>query len=189
MRKLVLIVHTSLDGFVAGTKGELDGFVASEENLQFVTELSSSGDTALFGRSSHQMMNSYWATAYKLPDATKGTLAYSTWYNSVQKFVVSKSLKPDLLTKTQVISNDIAGEVTKIKNQPGKDIIIFGSPSVVQELMKHNLIDEYWVFINPAIFGKGIALFTALPDKITLKLTATKSFVNGEVALHYVVER
>jgi dihydrofolate reductase len=89
--------------------------------------------------------------------------------------------------KTVVIGENMPGEITKIKNQAGGNILIFGSPSVSQLLMNMSLIDSYWIFINPTIFGKGIPLFTGSQEKIRLKLLATKEFSNGELALNYVL--
>ena len=189
MRKLILIVHTSLDGFVAGTKGELDGFDASEENLQFVCELTAEADAALYGRISNQLLNGYWPNAKNLPNASKGTVSYSTWYNDAQKIVISKTLAQERLGNTIFISDDIANAIIDIKSQQGKDILIFGSPCVSQLLIQRNLIDSIWIFINPVIFGQGIPLFKGSEDKTTLKLVATKQFANGEIALHYVVQR
>jgi dihydrofolate reductase len=185
MRKLILIVHTSLDGFVAGPKGELDDFDASEENLQFVCELTSDADTALFGRISYQLLEAHWPTAHQLPNASKGTIAYSTWYNSASKIVISKTMTSDQANNITVISQNIVNEINNLKNQQGKNILIFGSPSIAQVLMQHILIDEYWVFVNPAIFGKGIPLFKEQQNKIKLELLSTKQFANGELGLHY----
>jgi len=85
MRELILVVHTSLDGFVAGPKGELDGFNAAEENLPFVCQLTEGADTALFGRISYELLNSHWPTAKNRPNATKGVIDYSNWYNEAKK--------------------------------------------------------------------------------------------------------
>jgi dihydrofolate reductase len=189
MRKLILIVHTSLDGFVAGTKGELDGFDASEENLQFVCDLTAEADAALFGRISYQLLNGYWPKAKDIPNASKGTISYSTWYNNAQKIVISKTLAKEYLDNTIFISNDIANAISNIKSQQGKDILIFGSPGVSQLLIQQDLIDSIWIFINPVIFGLGIPLFNASENKTTLKLVATKQFANGEIGLHYILER
>src|SRR6516164_4635576 len=92
MRKLVLVAHASLDGFIAGENGSLDGFEASEENLQFVCSLTQEADAALFGRKSYQLLDNYWPTANALPNASKGTVAYSNWYNDATKIVISKTL-------------------------------------------------------------------------------------------------
>jgi dihydrofolate reductase len=185
MRKLILVAHTSLDGFVAGLKGELDGFDADEENLEFVCRLTEEADTAVFGRISYQLLDSYWPTAGDRPNATKSEIAYSNWYNNAKKIVISKTTTDKNLNNTTIISGNITGEIVKIKEQAGKHILIFGSPSVSQLLMPLNLIDDYWIFVNPIIFGKGISLFAEGQGKIKLKLLSTKQFSNGEIALHY----
>jgi len=189
MRKLSLLAHTSLDGFVAGAKGELDDFDASEENLQFVCSLTEQADGSLFGRISYKLLNDYWPSAKDLPNASKGTIAFSTWYNNVKKIVISKTMKEQNLNNTIIISANIADELSKIKNQPGKEILIFGSPTVAQLLMQYDLIDSYWIFVNPIIFGKGIPLFTDMENKIRLRLSFTKQFANGEIGLNYSSDR
>lgn len=93
------------------------------------------------------------------------------------------------LNNTVIIKNDLYKEIIKLKNEPGRSILIFGSPSVSQFLMHLDLIDNYWIFINPAIFGNGIPLFKESTKKTQLKLVATKRFVNGEIALNYLVIR
>ena len=189
MRKLVLLAHTSLDGFVAGAEGELDDFDPGEENLQFVCSLTEEADSALFGRRSYELLNYYWPQAKDRPNASQGTIAYSTWYSSAKKIVISRMMTPGNLNNTTVISNDIPNEIRKIKNQPGKDILIFGSPAVSQLLMQHDVIDSYWIFVNPIIFGRGIPLFKEMSNKIKLTLVATKPFSNGEFGLCYSADR
>jgi dihydrofolate reductase len=189
MRTIILVVHTSLDGFVAGPVGELDGFEAGEENLEFVCKLTEAADTALFGRVSYELLDSYWPTAGDRFNAPKGEILYSNWYNNAKKFVFSKTLSEADLNNTAIISENISTKIIEIKAQKGKDILIFGSPTVAQLLMQLDLIDSYWIFINPVVFGKGIPLFADLKDKIKLKLLATKQFPNGEIALHYSVNQ
>ena len=189
MRKLILIAHTSLDGFAAGLNGELDGFEASEENLKFVCHLTENANAALFGRVSYQLLNDYWPTAKDRPRATQGEIAYSNWYNGAQKIVISRSIRGINLNKTTFLSENIPDEITLMKKGTGKNILIFGSPAVSQLLMTHSLIDEYWIFVNPIIFGKGISLFAETQHQIKLKLDTTKQFSNEEFALHYIVDR
>jgi len=188
MRKLILIAHTSLDGFVAGTKGELTDFDVSDENLAFVCTLTDEADAALFGRISYQLLDGYWPSAKDREHATKAEVAFSNWYNNAAKIVFSKTLSAENLNNTIIIREIISSEISKIKEENGKDILIFGSPSVSQILMELNLIDSYWIFINPIIFGKGIPLFAELTNKSKLKILATKQFANGELAINYVVE-
>src|SRR5260221_184981 len=130
MRKLILVVHISLDGFVAGPKGELDGFDAGEENLEFVCKLTEGADTALFGRISYKMLDSHWPGARNLPNATKAEIAYSTWYNNAKKIVVSRTMTEGNLMNTTIINRNISNEIIKISEQAGKNILIFGSPAV-----------------------------------------------------------
>ncbi len=187
MRKLILVAHISLDGFVAGLKGEIDGFDAAEENLRFVCSLTDDADAALFGRVTYQWLDSFWTTAGRRPNATKGEVLYSNWYNNVQKIVMSKTLASEKLNNVYIVSDDIVNTVTAIKNQSGKNILIFGSPSVAQELLRVNLIDACWIFVNPVFFGKGIPLFRELKSKTQLKPLTTRIFSNGEIAIHYAV--
>lgn len=185
MRNLVLVVHTSLDGFVASPTGELNGFDAGEENLQFVCKLTENADAALFGRISYKLLNDYWPQARDLPGASEGTLAYSNWYNEAEKIVVSKTLR-EPQPKTLIIDKDVIATIRNIKQGKGKDILIFGSPSIAQLLMEEELIDNFWVFINPALFGEGIPLFKHKTTGQKLKLIATHRFPNGELALNYL---
>lgn len=184
MRKLVLVAHTSLDGFVSGPNGELDGFPKGDENLGFVCELTRNADAALFGRVSFELINSYWPTAGDQPGATQFEKEYFNWYNNAQKIVASRTLKAQGLENTVVIADELVEQVAVIKQQPGKDILIFGSPSVAQALMKEGLIDAYWVFINPVLFGKGTSLFAEGVYR-KLNLLNTKQFKNGELAFLY----
>ncbi|HVM86792.1 MAG TPA: dihydrofolate reductase family protein [Puia sp.] len=185
MRKIILLAHISLDSFVAWPNGQLDGFDPSEENLQFVCSLTKNADAALFGRVSYALLNDYWPTAAFLPDATAGMIAFSNWYNNAQKMVISKTLADTGTDKITIINNDVIKGITKIKQQTGKDILIFGSPSVSQMLIQAGLIDNYWIFINPVIFGKGISLFNGTINNIKLKLESTRQFSNGEFGLYY----
>lgn len=186
MRKLILIAHISLDGFVAGPQGELDGFERGEENLEYVCKLTEEADSAMFGRVSYELLESFWPGAKDLPNATKAEILYSTWYNNANKIIISKTMFGKGLKNTDVIGKNISDEITQIKKQKGKDILIFGSPSVSQSLLQMDLIDNLWIFINPVIFGTGIPLFGGVNIYSRLKLINSREFSNGEVALHYL---
>ena len=187
MRKLILIAHISLDGFVAGRKGELDEFDKGEENLEFICGLTLDADATLMGRISYELLESYWPTAKDLPNASKGEIQYSCWYNDAKKIILSRTLHNANLKNTIILDQNISNEIANIKKQSGKNILIFGSPTATQFLMQLELIDSYWIFVNPIIFGKGIPLFSGLNNKIKLKLENTKQFSNGEIALNYMV--
>jgi dihydrofolate reductase len=189
MRKIVLSVHTSLDGFVAGLNGEMNWIRADEEMFELVGKFTDEADTALYGRVTYQMMDSYWPKAGDQPDASKHDIEHSKWYNSVEKVVLSTTLQANGLAGTTFIADNIPDEINRLKSKRGKNILIFGSPSAVHTLMSYNLIDEYWLFVNPVLLGKGIPLFANIQDKINLRYSSTKVFKCGVIGMHYTVER
>jgi dihydrofolate reductase len=185
MRHIIALEHISLDGYVALADGTLDGFEALEASLAFVCDLTRNADAALFGRISYQLLDDYWPNAHHMPNASPGTIDFSNWYNSAEKIVLSKFLASDSQAKRRVIGKGFTEEIKKIKHSPGKDILLFGSPSVFQALEKINAIDVYWIFVNPVIFGKGIPLFATGDGLKKLKLISHTLFSNGETALCY----
>jgi dihydrofolate reductase len=189
MRKLTLIVQTSLDGFVAGPNGEFDNFRGGEENLEFVCGITEDADAALFGRVSYQLLNSYWPTAASRPDATRNMIKYSNWYNAVSKFVLSKTLKTGDSENTYVISENIEAEINSIKPRPGKNILIFGSPTACQSLFELNLIDNFWIIVHPVIFGQGISFFKEDKKVIKVELVTSQQLTNGTLCNKYLVNR
>ena len=188
MRKIIVSEHITLDGFVAGAKGEMDWIQLDDEMFDMVYEFTNSADTALYGRVTYEMMEAYWPTAGDKPNATKHDIEHSNWYNKSEKVILSKTIK-EKKEKTTFINENAATELEKLKNDGDKNILVFGSPSVVHLLMKHNLIDEYWLFVNPIILGEGISLFTGLSNRTSLKLVTSKVFDYGVTALNYSVIR
>lgn len=189
MRRIISFMHMSLDGFVAGPMGELNWVKVDEELFDHVGKRISQGDTAMYGRVTYQMMESYWPTAADQPTASKHDIEHSKWYKKVRKVVLSKSLKNDGLFNTTVIGDNLAESINEIKQQSGSDILLFGSPSATHALIEQNLIDDYWLFVNPIILGQGIPLFANSKDKSTLKLLSTRQFASGVTELDYLVDR
>jgi dihydrofolate reductase len=188
MRKIILSLHTTLDGFVAGPKGEIDFFKLDPEMFDLVGTFTAEADTALYGRVTYQMMDDYWPTAADKPEATKHDIEHSQWYNKVDKIVLSRTLQNKGAGNTRFISININEEIRNLKNQAGRNILIFGSPTAAHYLMSHSLIDEYWLFVNPVIIGQGIPLFSGVGDRISLKLLQTKVFPCGVTALNYALD-
>jgi dihydrofolate reductase len=192
MRKIISFMHISLDGFVAGPKGEMDWIKVDEEIFDYAGKRISEGDTALYGRVTYQMMENYWPTAGDKPAATRHDIEHSKWYSNVHKIVLSKTMKGADLTNTTIISDNLADNINEIKqsrNGRSKDMLLFGSPTATHSLMQLNLIDGYWLFVNPIILGRGIPLFADIKDKIKLKLLTTRQFTCGVTELNYTVER
>lgn len=186
MRKIVSFMHVSLDGFVAGPAGEMDWISVNDEIFDFAAQRTNESDTALYGRVTYELMESYWPTAADKPNASKHDIEHSTWYNQVDKIVLSNSLKGLQKDKTTVLSDDFHGKINALKQLPGKEIIIFGSPGATQSLMQHQLVDEFWLFINPVLIGEGIPLFKGIRERVNLKLVASTAFSSsGVVCMHY----
>ena len=178
-------MHISLDGYAAGVNGEMDWILIDKEMFEVAGDRTLEADTALYGRVTYELMENYWPTAADQPNATKHDMEHSKWYNNVEKIIVSKSMEDSHLPNTIIISENLSAEIRQLKRQPGKEIIMFGSPTVTHSLMEENLIDDYWLFINPILLGKGLKLFKSLKDSIKLKLLASKTFASGVVCLHY----
>jgi dihydrofolate reductase len=182
-------MHISLDGFVAGPNGEMDWIKIDDEIFDHVGKRISEGDTALYGRVTYQMMENYWPTAADKPTATKHDIEHSAWYKKVHKVVLSKTMEGTGLVNTKIISDNLSDSIHEIKQKPGKDILLFGSPTATHALIQQNLIDGYWLFVNPVILGQGIPLFVDIKDKIKLTLVTTRQFRCGVTELNYTVDR
>ncbi|TDD96908.1 dihydrofolate reductase family protein [Flavobacterium cellulosilyticum] len=189
MRKIISFMHISLDGFVSGPNGEMDWIKVDEEIFDYVGKRISEGNTALYGRVTYQMMENYWPTAADKPTATKHDIEHSKWYSKVHKIVLSKTMKDAGLTNTKIIGENLSNNINEIKNQQGQDILLFGSATATHSLIQQNLIDGYWLFVNPIILGKGIPLFVDIKDKIKLKLLTTRQFTSGVTELNYTVDK
>lgn len=189
MRKIIAFMHLSLDGFVAGPNGEMNWIKVDEEIFDHIDKRIREGDMALYGRVTYQMMESYWPTAGDDPTASKHDINHSTWYNNVHKVVLSKTMKEAALTNTTIISDNLWDSLLELKQQAGEDILLFGSPTATHSLIQQNLIDGYWLFVNPVILGRGIPLFVDIKDKSKLNLLTTRQFTSGVVELNYIVEK
>lgn len=185
MGNLTLFMHISLDGFAAGIKGQMDWIHVDDEIFDHGAERIYATDTALYGRNTYQLMESYWPTAADKPNATKHDIEHSRWYKQAKKVVLSKTMEEKNLTGTRVISENLADEINKLKQSKEKEILIFGSPTAAHSLMAADLIDNYWFNINPVLLGKGIPVFKDINTKTNLMLAATKVFSSGVVCLYY----
>ena len=187
MRKIISFMHISLDGFVAGPNGEMNWIKVDEEIFDHVGKRISESDTALYGRVTYDMMESYWPTAGDKPDASKHDIEHSAWYKKARKVVLSKTMNDANLANTQIISDNLTDSINEIKQHEGSEILLFGSPTATHSLIQLNLIDGYWLFVNPIVLGQGIPLFTNIKDQIKLKLLTTRQFTSGVTALNYTV--
>jgi dihydrofolate reductase len=184
-RHIISFMHISLDGFVAGSRSEMDWITMDEEIFKDAIDLEGSIDTALYGRTTFQMMESYWPTVLTNPSGTNDELRHAQWVENIPKIVFSKTLDKAEWNNTILIKENIAEEIMNLKQQPGKSMMIFGSPGLTHSFMKLGFIDEYRININPVVLGNGIPLFKNIEDRINLKLLKAKTFNAGVVGLHY----
>ncbi len=188
MRKVISLMHMSLDGFVAGPNGEMDWIGYNEEIFQHAIDLASETDAAIYGRVTYQMMKGYWPTVLTNPESTPQELHHADWVENVHKIVFSKTLETAEWNNTTLIKENIAEEMDKLKQQTGKDMMIFGSASITHTLADLGLIDEYRLTISPVVLGSGTPLFKDVKEMLKLKLLGAKTFADvGVVALHYQV--
>ena len=186
MRKLISFAHISLDGFVCGENGEMDWIKINESMFGFVEKwLTERSDTALYGKNTYTMMESYWPTAAEQPGATDHDKKHAAWYKKANKIVLSTTLGQKSNDKLTVIADNLTNNINALKRIPGKDIVIFGSPGATRSLAQQNLIDAYWLFINPIILGKGKKLFDDKNDTAHLKLKTTEIFPSDVICCYY----
>lgn len=180
-----MFMHTSLDGFVTDQDGGMRWIIMDEPVFQFVgKKISDEIGSALYGRVTYDMMEAYWPTAAQHPDASDQTKRHAQWYQRVDKIVLSTKLTTDDETVT-VIPNNLVNRIKEQKSKPGKDIVIFGSPSTTHSLLEHDLIDGCWLFVNPVLLGKGTSLFSRVPQMMKLTLTEIHKFDSGVLFLNY----
>ena len=192
MRKIISLTHLSLDGFAGGPDGGLDWISYDEELEKSAHALHDMTDAVIWGRATYQGMASYWLTVPGNPASTPAELEHARWLDNATKIVVSRTLDRiewNNAKNTVLIKDNIAEQINKIKQQPGKDIWFLGSPGLLQTFMELDLIDEYRVNINPTILGKGTSHYGSLGRKIPLKLLESRTLKSGVVLLKYSRDR
>ncbi|MBO9154442.1 dihydrofolate reductase family protein [Chitinophaga sp. GCM10012297] len=185
MRKLVLFAHMSLDGFAGDTNGGLGFLTYDSELQQFADELVKTVGAPVYGKNTYHLMEGYWPTVLNDPKASGPSLAHAKWVQEIPKIVFSTTLASADWNNTTLIKNNVVEEVNKLKQQPGKDLVIFGSPGLAKNLMNLGLIDEYKLTLHPVILGQGISLFDSNTQMSNLKLRESKTLGSGVVTLHY----
>lgn len=182
MRKLKLQVQISIDGFISGSKGEMDWmtFNWDDELKKYVNEITAPVDCIVLGRRLAQGFISHWASRPAEEDP---------WFvgkmNDSKKVVFTKTLEKSEWTNTILAKGDLLEKVKKLKNEKGNDIIAYGGSSFVSSLIKNGLIDEFHLFVNPVALGKGMSIFKELDSKQRLVLESSKAFSCGIVVLRY----
>ncbi len=177
MRKLFVSNLMSLDGFFETIDHKLDWFVVDDEFFDYADDMLRSVDLILFGRKTYAHMTAFWPTAPRDRIADQ--------MNGLAKIVFSKKLARADWQNTRLVRDNAADEVARLKQQPGKDMVILGSAMLASSLLEQGLIDEYRIILNPVLLGQGNPLFKDVRHKIALQLSDARSFRSGVNILYY----
>jgi dihydrofolate reductase len=177
MRKVIVSNVASLDGFFETPDKKLDWVVVDAEFNEYAKGLLRTVDTLLFGRATYETMVKHWPTAPREELADQ--------MNNLAKVVFSKTLQKVEWNNSRLVRNNIQGEVTNLKKQPGKDMVVFGSATVASSLLHAGLVDEYRVILQPVLLGRGNSLFKDITERMQLKLVSARPFGSGVVLLSY----
>lgn len=182
MRKLIVFNHVTLDGYFVDMNGDMSWAHKNDAEWNaFVAENASGSGALVFGRVTYDLMAGFWPT----PFAIESMPAVAKGMNSMPKIVFSRTLDKVSWNNTKLVKGDIAAETRKLKKEPGPDMVILGSGSIVSQLAQEGLIDEYQIVVNPLVLGKGRTIFDGIKEKLSLKLIKTRIFGNGNVFLCY----
>jgi dihydrofolate reductase len=181
MRKVILFMLTSLDGYFEGPNREIDWHNTDEEFQEFAIEQTSQAGVLLFGRITYELMASYWP----IQQAIESDPITASLMNSLPKVVFSKTLSRVDWQNTRLVKTDFAKEIAVLKALPGKDLCILGSSDLAVSFLEAGLLDEIRILLNPIVLGAGKPLFKGMKDRLQLKLLWTRLFKNGNVLLVY----
>lgn len=185
MRKLKLQVQLTVDGYIGDANGEMDGLTSNWDGAlnAYVEALTASVDCILLGRKLAQDFIPHWAAVATNPDDPD--FAAGQWLTSTPKVVFSKTLPQSEWDNTTLATGDLVAEITQLKAQAGQDLIAYGGAAFVSSLIKHRLVDEYHLLVDPIAFGTGLPIFQGLAAPLPLRLEKSTAFPCGIVALHY----
>jgi dihydrofolate reductase len=181
MRKLGVFNLMTLDGYIAGPDGDISWHRADRDFQAYAEKNSNSGNTLLFGRLTYELMAGYWTS----PEAIKNDPVVAAGMNNSQKIVFSRTLDKADWIHTRLVKNDMVGEVRNLKRHSERNMTILGSGSIVAQLAQAQLIDEYQIMLIPVALGKGKTMFENMAERVSLKLTSTQTFGNGNILLVY----
>ncbi|MDB5194511.1 MAG: dihydrofolate reductase [Parcubacteria group bacterium] len=189
MRKIVLFLHQSLDGYCATVDGGLDWIPYNEAFEKYAEKIVKTVGTPMYGRVTYELMKSYWPKVLQDTAASKHDREHAEWLESVEKIVFSTTLMKEDWNNTRVISANVEEEVKKLKEGEGKDLVIFGSPTLARSLMSMDLIDEFRFTVSPVILGQGLTFMRSIENRVNLELLSSEEIKGGMVALHYKIVR
>ena len=183
MRKIILIMSVSLDGFFETVDRDISWHLVDDELLRHLNGQFRTMGAFMFGRVTHELMAGYWPAADQDPDISPELAEFARIWREMPKFVFSRTLT-QANWNTTVIHDVVLEHVAELKSQPGGDITLSGA-NLASTFMRHGLIDEFRILVHPVVLGQGRPLFEAPDVRIDLRLEETRRFSNGVVLLHY----
>lgn len=183
--KIIMFNATTVDGYFEGPGRDINWHNVDQEFDEFAIAQLHSADGLIFGRVTYQLMESYFPTV----DASRDDPVITGLMNDLPKIVFSRTLDSANWNNTRLVKGDAVAEMSKLRQQTGRNLFIFGSANLCASLIPHGLIDEFRVLVNPVVLGKGRALFEDVHRPFSLKLLNTKTFGNGNVLLVYQPEK
>ena len=180
-------MHQSLDGYCATVDGGLDWIPYNEALQKYAEGIVRTVGSPLYGRVTYELMKSYWPAMLNNAAASEHDREHAAWLENVEKIVFSTTLKTQDWNNTRIISGNVEEEVKKLKEGRGKDLVIFGSPTLARSLWDMNLIDEFQFTVSPVILGKGLTFIRGIEERADLELISSEEIKGGAVALHYKV--
>ncbi len=185
----------TLDGFAAGPNDEMDWLPAFNDEALWkdihedMWKQLGAADTLLLGRVTYQIWEKYWPAASTNPNSTDNDIKFSRYADETQKVVFSSTLEKVEWKNTTLVKGDVAKEVSKLKQEPGKNIALAGGPGLARTFIKMGLIDEYRINVHPVILGAGKPLLKDLNIKQKLQFNGAKVYISGAVGLNYELTR
>lgn len=184
MRRLTVFNHISLDGFFTDANGDMSWAHAGSEDPEFAAftaENAKGGGVLVFGRITYDLMAGFWPT----PAAAEAMPVVAERMNSLEKIVFSRKLEGVTWSNTRLLKADPAAEMRRIKQEPGLDLVVMGSGTIVAQLAQAGLVDRYQFVVNPIVLGKGRTMFEGLDRRLNLVLSEARTFANGKVFLSH----
>ncbi|TMI27364.1 dihydrofolate reductase [Candidatus Bathyarchaeota archaeon] len=185
MRKIILAMQVTLDGFVAGPKGELDWLADDEEQGKDLFRMLRSADTFLLGRAMYPGYAKYWRSVLANPAAKKGELKFARIAEKTPHIVFSRTMKKADWKNTRIERRGASEAIRRLKQRAGKNMVVWGGARFASSLIGLGLVDEYRLLVNPVILGKGKPLFRSMNERRRIKLVDAKKFRSGIVLLRY----
>jgi dihydrofolate reductase len=183
MRKIILMMSVSLDGFFEGLDRDISWHVVNDELLRHLNERFRTMGAFMSGRITHELMAGFWPTADQNPGLSAPMAEFAGIWREMPKYVFSRTLTR-AAWNTTVIHDVVPEQIAELKAQPGGDIALSGA-NVASAFMRQGLIDEFRILVHPVVLGRGRPLFEDPDIGVSLKLEGTRSFGNGVVLLHY----